>query len=54
MNKGVRRGAQIMKVLGTSWERKLADRELKRRIKLLNMEMRVLVSMKKTAQGRSG
>ena len=52
MNKGVRRGAKIMKVLVTSRERKLADRELKRRIKLLNMEMGVLVSMKKIAQGR--
>ena len=38
-----------MKVLVTSRVRKLADRELKRRIKLLNMEMRV----KKIAQGRS-
>ena len=37
-----------MKVLMTIRERKLADRELKRRIKLLNMEMRV----KKIAQGR--
>ena len=52
MNNGVRRGAKIIKVLMTSRERKLADRELKRRIKLLNMEMRVLVSRKKIAQGR--
>ena len=52
MNIGDRRGAKIMKVLVTSRERKLADRELKRRKKLLNMEMRVLVSMKKIAQGR--
>ena len=52
MNKGARRGAKIMKVLVTSRERKLADRELKRRMKLLDMEVRVLIRMKQIAQGR--
>ena len=41
-----------MKVLVTSRERKLADRELKRRMKLLDMEVRVLIRMKQIAQGR--
>ena len=41
-----------MKVLVTSRERKLADRELKRRMKLLDMEVHVLIRMKQIAQGR--
>ena len=41
-----------MKVLVTSRERKLADRELKRRMKLLDMEVRVLIRMKQIALGR--
>ena len=41
-----------MKVLVTSRERKLADRELKRRMTLLDMEVRVLIRMKQIAQGR--
>ena len=52
MNKGVRRGGKIMKVLVTSREKKFADKELKRRIKLLNIETRVLVSMERIAQRR--
>ena len=41
-----------MKVVVTSREKRLADRELKRRMKLLNMEVRVLTRMKQIAQGR--
>ena len=52
MNKGARRGVKIMKVLVTSRERKLADRELKRRMKSLDMEARVLIRMTQIAQGR--
>ena len=42
VNKGVRRGAKIMKVVVTSREKKLADKELKRRILELDRERLIL------------
>ena len=52
VKKGVRRGAKIMKVVVTSREKKLADKELKRWIIELDRERLILVSMEKTDRGQ--
>ena len=41
-----------MKVVVTSRERKLTERELKRRMKSLDVDARVLIRMTQIAQGR--
>ena len=41
-----------MKVVVTSRERKLTERELKRRMKSLDVDARVLIRMAQIAQGR--
>ena len=52
VNKRVRRGAKIMKVVVISTENKLADKELRRRIKELDRERLILVSMEQIARGQ--
>ena len=52
MNKRVRRGTKIKRVVKTSKEKKLADKELKRRIKELDRERLILVSMERIARGQ--
>ena len=52
MNKHVRRGTKIMRVVVTSTEKKLADEELKRPIKELDRERLILVSMEQIARGQ--
>ena len=52
MNKRIRRGTKIMRVVVTSKEKKLADKELKMRIKELDRERLVLVSMEQIARGQ--
>ena len=46
------KGAKIMKVVVVSRERKLTERELKRRMKSLDVDARVLIRMTQIAQGR--
>ena len=48
----MKKGAKIMKVVVTSRERKLTERELKRRMKSLDVDARVLIRMTQIAQGR--
>ena len=52
VNKGVRRRAKIMRVVVTSREKKLADKELKRLKKELDRERLILVSMGQIARGQ--
>ena len=48
----MKKDAKIMKVVVTSRERKLTERELKRRMKSLDVDARVLIRMTQIAQGR--
>ena len=46
------KGVRKMKVVINGKEREVADRESGRRIKMLDLEMRVLVSMERITHGR--
>ena len=52
VNKRARSGVRMMKVVVNSKEKKLADRELRRRIKELDRERLILVSMEQIARGK--
>ena len=46
------KGARCMKVLISGREKEMAEQELGRRIKMLEFERRVLISMERIAHGR--
>ena len=50
VNKRARRGVRMMKWVVNSEEKKLADRELRRRIKELDRERLILVSMEQISR----
>ena len=52
VNKRARRGLKMAKVMVNSKEKKLADRELRRRINELDRERLILSSMEQIARGQ--